>query len=61
MTLTEAARLRAALAFYADPENWRTRVHARADGTKEEYPLVHGDYGRIARAALGMPEPPDEG
>lgn len=44
----EVARLRAALAFYAEADNWR----ALAAG---EWPRTWADEGSRARAALGEP------
>lgn len=46
-------RLEAALAFYADPATHE----ARSDGETSVWPIL-GDKGKVAREALGIPEPP---
>lgn len=47
---SEAAKLREALAFYADRENWLARGHPQIDA--DTVPIT-ADGGKIAREALG--------
>lgn len=48
--------LRAALAFYADRQNWMSPSTGFAAQYDPEPSLVKADWGAIARRALGRPE-----
>ena len=60
--LTENARLRAALEFYANPDAWnqppvRTREGLFSVEYENEASKMQRDRGKIARAALATPAP----